>query len=326
VVAVTELDDIRREHKEQVIGPRLAALIARVVDATAPTYPPAEYSPAGVWNRAALDDAAQDWTLTRLIERGDLAVLVTAARSLDALRALLTRSFGQHLINRRRRTSATNVFSRMLRMLRNDAEFVSVGPASPVSDQVWARASVPAPERALPGTVDQLIKAASARTDADLGVVRYGPYSLKSSPVLREPQLREFLMFLLAEAGGALMTSEIFQVMRHRFNLVAMSTAELDETVPDSQPPLAVTVENRLIAQSVLARLGYDATRLIRTLTDAGNDPDIAAQVSGASVADLTDAVERLHALIAEYAQTADDAVAVYRQVIESLYGEDEIQ
>jgi hypothetical protein len=326
VVAVTELDDLRREHEEQVVGRRLADLLARIVDATAPTYPPAEYSPAGVWNRAALDDAAQDWTLTRLLERGDLSLMIASAPSMGALRAMLTRSFSQHITNRRRRTSATNLFSRTNKILRADDAFVLVGPSRRAGEQAWTLRTTPAANRVLPDTIDRLIKAASARSDADLGVIRYGPYALKSSPILREAQLRGFLVFLLAEADGALTTAEIFQVMRHRFNLVTLPMAELDDNLPDGQSPVATTVENRLIARSVLARLGYDASHMIRALVDADSDPEGAAQLSGMSIAAMTEAVDRLHALIAEYAQTADDAVAVHRQIIESLYGEDEVQ
>lgn len=323
---MTELDDLRREHEASVIGPKLTELLTRVVDATAPTYPPAEYSPAGVWNRAALDDAAQDWALTRLLERGDLSVMIASARNVGALRAMLTRSFSQHLTNRRRRTSATNLFSRMIKLLRTDEAFVPTGPAGRTSEAAWTLASVPRSDRASHGTIDRLIKAASTRSDADLGVVRYGPYSLKSSPILRGPQLRDFLMFLLAEADGTLTTTELFQVMRHRFNLIALPTAELDDDLPDGQPPVTVTVENRLIARSVLARLGQEATTMIRALEDADNDPELAVQRSGASVAALTEAADRLHSLIAEYAETADAALAIHGQVIESLYGEDEVQ
>lgn len=93
VLAVTELDELRREHAELVIGARLADLLSRTVDATAPTYPPTEYSVSGVWDRAALDDAAQDWVLTRLLERGDLAVILESARHIGAVRSMLTKSF-----------------------------------------------------------------------------------------------------------------------------------------------------------------------------------------------------------------------------------------
>jgi hypothetical protein len=323
-VAVNELEELRAEHAEQIIGPRLAQLLARIVHATAPSYPPTEYSDARVWNRDALDDALQDWTLTRLLERGDLSVMLASAGSTAALRGMLTRSFAQHLINRRRRTSATNLFSRTVALLRGDDAFRAVGRASAAGAQLWAVAGDPTDAPSSPGTVSRLIKAAGARTDAELGVVRYGPYSLKSSPVLRGPALREFVTFLLVEADGCLTTGEIFDVMRHRFNLVELPPAELDETLVDREPPIAVAVERRVLATSVLARLGRRNAELIRAVAAADGDALAAGRNAGVAPADVAAALDMLHALIAEYAESADEAVAVHRQIIESLFFEGE--
>jgi hypothetical protein len=321
---MNELEDLQAEHAEQIIGPQLAELLASIVDATAPSYPPSEYSDARVWNRDALDDALQDWTLARLLERGDLSVMLTAAGSVGVLRGMLTRSFAQHLINRRRRTSATNLFSRTVALLRSDESFRAVGGASAAGTQRWTLASHPTGAPASPGTVSRLIKAAGARTDAELGIVRYGPYSLKSSPILRGPGLREFVGFLLAEADGDLTTGEIFEVMRHRFNLVELLPVELDETVVDREPPVPTTVETRVFATGVLARVGRRNAELIRAVTAADGDPLAAAHNLGAAPAEVAAALDALHALIAEYAGSADEAVAVHRQVIESLFFEGE--
>jgi hypothetical protein len=323
-VAVNELEALRAEHAEQAIGPRLAELLARIVDATAPSYPPSEYSDARVWNRDALDDALQDWTLTRLLERGDLSVMLASAGSVGALRGMLTRSFAQHLINRRRRTSATNLFSRTVALLRGDDAFRAVGRASAAGAQRWTLASHPAGTPASPGTVSRLIKAAGMHTDAELGVVRYGPYSLKSSPILRGPALRAFVAFLLAEADGDLTTGEIFEVMRHRFNLVEVPPAELDETLVDREPPVPTAVETHVSAASVLARIGRRNAELIRAVAAADGDPFVAANTAGAAPAEVAAALDAFHALIAEYAESADEAVAVHRQVIESLFSEGE--
>ncbi len=321
---MNELEGLQAEHAEQIIGPRLAELLARIVDATAPSYPPSQYSDARVWNRDALDDALQDWTLTRLLERGDLSVMLASAGSIGALRGMLTRSFAQHLINRRRRTSATNLFSRTVALLRSDDAFRAVGRASTAGTQRWTLAGHPTGAPASPGTVSRLIKAAGARTDTELGVVRYGPYSLKSSPILRGPALREFVAFLLAEADGDLTTGEIFEVMRHRFNLVELPPVELDETLVEREPPVPTAVETRVFAAGVLARVGRRNAELIRAVAAADGDPFAAAHTVGAAPAEVAAALDALHALIAEYAESADEAVAVHRQVIESLFFEGE--
>jgi hypothetical protein len=323
-VVVTDLNVLRREHEQVGIGPELADLLDRIVRATAPTYPPAEYSPAGSWDRAALEDAMQDWVTYRLLARGDLTVLLASARSAEALRALLTRSFGQHLTNRRRRTSATNLFVRMVTTLRTDRTFLNVTAVGPVGEHGWTLTATPMTSPASPGTVGLLVKAAGMRSDSDLGVVRYGPYSLKSSPILRGPQLRAFLEFLLQESDGYVTTTELFHVMRHRFNLVELPAAEFDDTLTSPVPPVPATVETRTLARSVLSRLGLGDVRLLRLLSDHEGNARAAEAATGTSTAEFRAALERMHALIAEYADSFDEAVAVHRVVVESLYEEGE--
>lgn len=321
---MTDLHALRQEHEHLGIGPELADLLDRIVRATAPTYPATEYSPSGSWDRAALEDVLQDWITHRLLARGDLTVLLASARSAEALRALLTRSLGQHLTNGRRRSSATNLFARMAAMLRADDVFRNVTAAGPVGDHGWTLTATPMTSPASPGTVGLLVKAAGTRSDADLGVVRYGPYSLKSSPILREPQLRAFLAFLLQEADGYLTTAELFHVMRHRFNLVELPAAELDDTLTSPAPPVPATVETRTLARSVLSRLSLGDVRLLRLLNDYAGNAHAAEAATGTSTEDLRAALEHTHALIAEYADNFDDAVAVHRLVIESLYEDGE--
>jgi hypothetical protein len=317
---MSDLEMLRAEHTEYGIGPELANLLNRVVRATAPTYPATEYSPSGNWDEASLQDALQDWILTRLLERGDLRLIMASARTVGGLRALLTRSFGQHLANRRRRTSATNLFTRTVRLLRTDDNFVRTASAAAVGDEGWA---LRGQEQSVPATsesVAALVKAAGMRSDADLGVVKYGPYSLKSSPILREPQLREFVRFLLEHADGYVTVAQLFHVMRHRFNLVEPSSIGLDEATIAEPQEVAATVETRLLARSVVARLGADRTRLLLALSDADGDVRVAAAAVGATVAQFTEALDATHALIAEYADTPEEAVAAYRRVVESLY------
>jgi hypothetical protein len=323
VVVVTDIDDIRREHVQDVIGELITALLVDVVGSIAPTYPPGEYSPAGVWNVAAIDDVMQDWVMARLLERGDLRVMISSARDVRALRAVLTRSLRQHLINSRRRTSATNLYTRMIKALRGGA-FAPVGSSRSPALQAWTLNKLPHSAPAGPDIVSRMIKLAYGRTDAELGVVRYGPYSLKSSPILRDSQLHEFLKHLLAEADGYVTAAELFQVMRHRFNLVELPQRELDELAADPGASVSLKVERRLLASSVLAQLGGPAAALIRAIEEAGGDLIAAASARHVPLSAVAEANDRLQALIAEYAESADEAVAIRRQLIESLYGEDD--
>ena len=75
-----------------------------------------------------------------------------------------------------------------------------------------------------------------------------------------------------------------------------------------------------------MARLGADRTRWLRALADADGDPKVAAARAGATLAQFTEAVDATYALIAEYADTPEEAVAVYRRIVESLYSEIEGQ
>jgi len=317
------IDDVRREHADAVIGPLLIDMIATTVRLTAPSYPPQEYSPSGAWDTAAVDDLTQEWVMIRLVERGDIGLLVCAARDLPALQAMLKRSLRQHMINRRRRTSATNLYSRMIKMLRQDPSFICVTPFASDTGQVWTLADMPATSSAEFDVVTRLIKAAYSRSDAEWGVAKYGPYSLKSSPILREAGLHSFLTYTMAEAGCPLTAADLFQVLRHRFNLIDLQQAELDELHEDPQPSVSSRVEARVLAQTVLAQLG-DSVAAVRALDEADDDLALAAQNLDVTPAAIAEAREHLQALIAEYAESEEEARSIYRALIESLYGDNE--
>jgi hypothetical protein len=323
---VSELDDLRREYAEVTIGRELADLLGRVVRSTAPTYPPAGYSDAGVWNREAIEDAMQDWIATRLLGRGDLARMLGAATTVSKLRAMLTTSFGQFLTNRRQRTSATNLFQRVVRILRGDARFTAVGRSRSSSTQRWVVAGAAADGDGADQVLDRLLKAAASKSDDELGVIRYGPYSLKSSPIMRNPELADFLVFLVEQADGALSAAELFQVLRHRFNLAELGQVELDSGMKDTGQVVAEAVETTVLAESVLARLGRDKALLIRFLHAADGNSARAAEEAGVAESNIAAVADEVMALIAEYAETLDEALAVHRRLAESLFIEEEDQ
>jgi hypothetical protein len=322
---MSELDDLRREHAEETIGPEIAELLARVVRATAPTYPPNEYSDAGAWNREAIEDALQDWVTVRLLARGDLARMLATATTVPRLRGMLTTSFGQFLTNRRQRTSATNLFQRIVKVLKDDARFEAIGTSRSSATQRWALGVSPTERAADEHVLQGLVKAAASKSNDEVGVVHYGPYSLKSSPILRTPSLAEFLVFLMEQAGTSLSAAELFQVLRVRFNLSDPVQAELDPSLVDKTSAVASKVETNVLAQSVLARIGMERAVLIRHLHDAGGDIARAAVASGMAEAEVAAALDYVLALIAEWAETPDEAVAAYRRLTESLFlqGED---
>lgn len=304
-----DLQQLKLEHAEHVIGPELKTLLERVVRATARAYPPAEYAEAASWDSEALADALQDWVEARLLRRGDLSKMLVGAPSVDGLRRALTRSFEQFLANRRRRTSATNLYQRTTKMLRADGAFAKVGQASRSHEQLWTLAElVTTVLTPTSKPIPRLVASASELDDDQLEVVRYGAQSLKSSPILREVKLREFLIHLLDQADGALDQTTIAEVMRRRFSLYEIDISQLGDDVAAAEGELR-PVERDEVVSSVLMRLGRDRLEELRQFHTAEGEPTR-----------LPDAVSSTIALVAEYADSPEAAEEIYDRLVESLF------
>ena len=312
------IEELRTERSREQIGPQLAELLNRVVTATAPTYPASAYSESATWDEASLQDALQDWVLTRLVERRDLDAMLAGAPSVKVLQAMLTTSFGQFLTNRRRRSSASNLYKRSLAILRTDARFRPVGTGHG-SSQLFTTSADQMREPSSKGTRD-LLEIAWEKSDLKLGVVRYGPTSLKSSPILRDPELGDFLFFLLWRAEGALDMATIAEVIRRRFNLLDLAPAELSEAVSSPELSIVRQVEIRDQARSVLKRLGLERVQTLRQYQLAKGDFAAAAKGLSKPVAQVRKEISEVMQLVAEYAESIDEARAVYDQVVESLF------
>ena len=296
----------------------LASLLARVATATAKTYP-ADYSPAGVWDDAAIEDALQDWTEDRLLRRKDLSKMLAGARSVAALRAALTTSFGQHLTNRRRRSVATNLYKRMLKMLRDEEPFEPALATRNPADQPWSLTGACAAGPSLLSESD-LVRLAFELSDDDLAVVHYGPHSLKESPILRNPALHRFLVHMLTTAEGTLTPAVLIEVMKRRFNLVVPEQVELEAADELGEPSTTAVAEVETLAASVIARLGKRRCDVLMAFTRHGA-VEAAAEAHGVDPAVVERTLSETLALIAEHAVNADEAAAIYDRVIEKLFG-----
>jgi DNA replication protein DnaC len=298
---------------------KLAEERERVVVATAPAYPAALYSDARVWNNEALEDALQGWVTERLLARGDLTVMLAKAASTGTLRAALTTSFSQFLVNRRQRSSAMNLHRRVASLLRSDPDFIAVGRCTRASEQLWTvREATPMTEGA--PRLSDLVQLAFEKSDDELGVVRYGPHSLKSSPILREARLKEFLVSVLAGAKGAVSLATISEVMRRRFRLIEVEQTELDEVIESTDLPIALSVEHGDAASSVLARMGLQLAMAVAAFERSDGDFGAVGSTVGGGQDEGARAMSDVMALIAEYADSAEDARAIYRLVVESLF------
>lgn len=313
------LEQLRAEHRSHFIGPELMALLGRIASATARTYP-TSYSDAGVWNEDAVADVLQGWVAERLFGRRDLTNLLAGARSVASLRAGLTRSLQQYLTNNRERDSATNLYTRTVKLLKDDPDFSRVGSAPKAHEQLWALAdqSLSGPSSA---SLKQRLEAAAVLSDDDLDVVRYGPFSLKSSPVLREPALKRFVSHLLASLG-ALTPADIMEIMRRRFALVEPAQLELTEDIVAASPDPYDLATQRVIARSIVSRTNEADAQLLSAL---GSTADIreAAKLAGCSASDMQHALDRMLEKVALEASDDGDARQISGLVLESLFNTD---
>lgn len=315
------LEQLRTEHATQFIGPELSRLLAGVASATARTYPPS-YSPAGVWNAESIADALQSWTTERLIARRDLAQLLAGANSVSSLRAGLTRSFGQFLTNCRERTSATNLFQRIVKMLRAEPErFRAVGSAPKPQEQLWTLAVGSTDE---PTTMPfaARLRVAAELSDDELGVVRYKALSLKSSPILREDGLRRLLIHLLGGVGP-ITPADIMDIMRRRFALVDPEPVELAEDLLVAAPPVPTRAADGIVVRSIVARLGQPRVETLRALVEY-EDIKLAAKALSVAPSVVQQAYTDLERMVIAEAAEPDEVRHLCGLALESLFGENE--
>ena len=114
-----------------------------------------------------------------------------------------------------------------------------------------------------------------------------GPFSLKSSPILRQPGLHAFLTHLLGSAKGTLSLGQIAETIRRRFGLYEFEARELDESLVSPAQDVLRSVEQRDLARRLLANLTPDVVVALRTISEHGGDIAKAALLSKSSEAEL---------------------------------------
>ncbi len=311
-----EIKAIREEHSREGVGPEIYEFLQQVVRITAIRYPPQIYAGAPRWDEGSLAELLHDWLLERLM-RGDLSLMISSSPTTAALRNQLSTSLKQLIINRRRRDSAGNLYRRTLAMLKSSERFSQVGPDSP-GQALWSLAADPASEptqRPLRG----LVRIAHELSDQDLQVVRYGPHSLKSSPILREPALERFLVHLLGKAGGGLTAAQLAQVMQHRFSLLREDVVGIERELA-SEELVETRVETDQIAAAVVEQLDPVDLERVKALVASDWDVEATAETSEHSKSTLEVAAAGLVSLVTEFAESQEQSVAVIEKVSESLF------
>jgi hypothetical protein len=167
-------------------------------------------------------------------------------------------------------------------------------------------------------TIEQLVQIAFELSDDQLQVVKYGPFSQKLSPILRDVKLREFLHFLLANANGGLTIRMIVEVMRFRFSLPVEEHIELEDSIPSPKASPEKEAETRLAARGVVSRLSLEQFQILAAFFEAEGDVNAAAAIRQRDPEHIREVIHEAFAAICEYADSEENARSIMNAV-ESL-------
>jgi hypothetical protein len=240
--------------------------------------------------------------------------MLAQAASSGSLRGMLSRSFAHFLVNRRKPSAAANLFKRTTKMLREDDGFVSVGKGATTGEQLWTLSGVIGDQERSSASMRELVASAFDLDDRALKVVRYKPDSDYESPILRNPQLKVFLIHLLTHANGALDQSTIAAVMAQRFDLPTIQHVELLASSAVGEATEFAKVETGDVVVSVIRRLGQERLRALREFHRAAREGEEVHEIS-----ELPPAVSDTIAMIAAVAKTPEEADEIYDHVVATL-------
>ena len=317
-------DDLRDEYRRDGVGVLLLDLLGRIVWATVRQYPPSEYSPYNNWDQATCEDILSDWIAERLWRRSDLQAMLSSAATVQQLRAALTTSLRQHLTNKRRRSIASNLYKRVRAMLRGNSDFRSVSSPLVEAEERWTLAGH-GPSEPSTLSVGELTQIACELSDNDLAVVRYGPFSQKLSPILRDTRLRDFLVHLFRRADGSLTLNTIIGVMRFRFSLTKEEHTELDDSIPSTRRGPADEAAVTINACSVVSRLSLDEVEIFTAYFRSQGSFSETARICECAPERAREVVHQAVSMICECSESEDDARAIMGSV-ESLLIQDGVK
>ncbi|MCY4068672.1 MAG: hypothetical protein OXE79_06180 [Acidimicrobiaceae bacterium] len=108
--------DLRREHEAATIGPLLWALTVELAGMVGRRYRPAEYNGGAPWDKASIEELAQQTAVDLLIGEGQIDYIFTVADSTEDVRRLLTRNVKRALWRRRSPTVVDRLKGRACEM------------------------------------------------------------------------------------------------------------------------------------------------------------------------------------------------------------------
>jgi hypothetical protein len=185
---------------------------------------PPHYSPIGVWNEEAVEEAFANFITERLIGRGQLLAMLQRAPVLPVFRRMLETALRQDLIDRLERSQSANLYARVNELLAGSERYRADGAGA---GRLWRLSDGTAD----PFTGDDRALASTAWSLGDFTVIRYKAEARKLSPLLDSNELTRFLDGLLAT--GAMDIATISRALKLRFTLDdPTQAAPLDANMP----------------------------------------------------------------------------------------------
>jgi hypothetical protein len=112
----------------------------------------------------------------------------------------------------------------------------------------------------------------------------------------------------------------IAEIMQRRFSLQRQRAVELEETLSSGEPPVDLHVAANDAARAVRLRLRQPDVEAVRALLAADMVVARAAAQLSCSEGRISGTRGRLQRLIAEFADSEEEAMEILRIVIESLF------
>lgn len=310
-------EELLAEHRAHPggIGPGVLRLLDNLARAAIEERPPLRYGGVPEWTREVVRDIASEWVTTSLWENGELAACFAQSGTEAELRRALTGSLRHFLVDRVEKEEWYRLFDRAdKKVLREDNRFEPVGTTRRRTHQGWTLRRSPSRNRS-PKPLSRLLNAVRTRRDGTpWTIVRWGPDARIGDPILRQPQLVEFLELVLEDADGYLTLAQLAEVITTRFHLAP--PVPLDLSIPlaaRAEPGLRDETDES--ARRLVDQLSKEERELLRgAITALEGDPP---RRSGL--------VERERAVLAralESAGTADreELAAILRTALEYLF------
>lgn len=302
------------------IDPRLVAelqgVVARLVRFSG--LPPSA-APYGVWNKEAEQEVLQSWATERLIARGQLQALLDQAANLESFRRLAERSLRQHVLNRRERSQAQNLYSRSRELLDEDEYFAEfIGAARP-QDAWWGLAAWRNdPRSPFTGDDDRLLGELWAL--GDFALIRYRSDARKLSPLLSTQELKRLLGELFDRVQALLTLSLMMRAVERRFDLGDVPLESLD--TPEAEAVGSEDSDEVVLEETALAVVAELSARQVEVLLgkEAGETMDETSERLGCSVGTIDNERRRAAAVLDRHSEDGYQRAIVLKKVLDLLY------